>query len=186
MNNMNERLVVGGVALLVGLLLGWAVHGLTSYSPATETVTSFDGWRTACPASTAKEQGCEIVQDIMDSKTKSEIARVLITRDNGKQALGITLPLGVSLEPGVGLSFGKDPVQLIAYRTCNQGGCTAETPFDDKLQAAFNAGKDGRIIFAGLDNKPIPVPLILKGFGAAQKDYRRSEAKRGSWFWRMW
>jgi invasion protein IalB len=188
MNNMNERLVVGGVALLVGLLLGWAVHGLTSYSPATETVTSFDGWRTACPAATAatKDQSCAIVQDIMDSKTKTEIARILIARDNGKQVLGITLPLGVSLEPGVGLSFGTSPVQLIGYRTCNQGGCTAEAPFDDKMQAAFNGGKDGRILFAGLDNKPIPVPLTLKGFDAAQKAYRRNEAKRGSWFWRMW
>jgi len=186
MNKMTERLVVGGVALLVGLALGWMVHGLTGYSTTTETVTNIQDWRTACPPATSKDQNCEMIQDILDSKTHSEIASVAIARDGGKQMLGVTLPLGVALEPGVGLSFGTDPVQVIQYRTCSPRGCLAELLLDDKLQASLNAGKDGRLLFAGLDNKPVEIPLSLKGFSAAQKLYRSNEAKRGSWFWRMW
>ena len=186
MNKMTERLVVGGVALLVGLLLGWIGHGLTGYSTNTETVTTIQDWRTACPAATAKDQNCEIVQDILDGKSHSEIARVAIARDNGKAVIGVTLPLGVSLEPGIGIVFGTDPAKVFPYRSCNAQGCVVEIALDDKLQASLNAGKDGRILFMGLDNKPAAVPLSLKGYADAQRAYRNNEAKRGSWFWRMW
>lgn len=185
MNNMTDRLVVGVIALLVGLGLGWAGHGLLRYSMTTETITSFQDWRTACPAATTKEQGCEIIQDIVDGKNHSEIAHIAIARDNGKPVIGITLPLGVALEPGMGLSFGTDPVKPIPYRTCNGSGCIAELTIDDKMQAALDAGKDGKVIFAGLDSKPIAIPLSLKGYGDAQRAYRNNEAKRGSWIWRM-
>jgi invasion protein IalB len=186
MNKMTERLVVGGVALLVGLLLGWMVHGVTGYSTNTETMTNNQDWRVACPPATAKDQYCELIQDILDSKTHSEVASIAIARDSGKPVLGITLPLGVALEPGVGLAFGSDPEQDIEYRTSSSRGCLAEVPLDDKLQASLNAGKDGRLLFAGLDNKPVEIPLSLKGFSDAQKLYRSNEAKRGFWFWRMW
>jgi invasion protein IalB len=186
MNTMTDRLVVGGGALVVGLVLGWAVHGLAGYNPATETVTNSQDWRTACPPATAKDQNCELVQDILDSKSHSEIASIAVASDAGKHVLAITLPMGVALEPGVGISFGSDPVQVIQYRTCNMRGCLAELPVDDKLQASLNAGKNGRVLFAGLDNKPVEIPLSLKGFAEAQKLYRSNEAKRGSWFWRMW
>ena len=100
--------------------------------------------------------------------------------------IAVTLPLGVALEPGVGINFGTDPVKPVAYRTCNMSGCIAVIPLDDKLQASLDAGKDGKLIFAGLDNKPIAIPLSLKGFGDAQRAYRSNEAKRSSWIWRMW
>jgi invasion protein IalB len=183
---MTERLVVGGVALVVGLGLGWVGHGLTRYNPATETVTAFQDWRSACPPAAAQQQSCELVQDILDGKSRSEIARVVIAKDSGKQVVGITLPLGVALLPGMGISFGTDAVKVVQYRTCNGQGCIAELPLDDKLQASFDAGKDGKLIFAGMDNKPVSVLLSLKGFADAQRDTRNNEARRGSWFWRMW
>jgi len=177
---------VGGGALALGLVIGWAVHGLAGYGATTETVTSFDDWRTACPAATLKDANCEIVRDIVDDKSHNPIARVAIIRDKGKPAIGITLPLGVVLEPGMGISFGTDPAKTAPYRTCTQAGCIAEVMIDDKLQAGLDAGKDGKLIFAGPDAKPAAVPLGLKGFAAAQRAYRSNEAKRGSWFWRMW
>jgi invasion protein IalB len=186
MNKMYELLIVGGVALLVGLLLGWMVHGVTAYNTGTETVTASQDWRTACPAATAKDQHCEVVQDIVDGQSHNEIARVAFGVDASKKVMGITLPLGVALQPGIGLIFGTDPAKVFPYRTCNAQGCMAEVPLDDKIQASLNAGKDGRILFMGLDNKPAAVPLSLKGYADAQRVYRNNEAKRGSWFWRMW
>ncbi len=185
---MTQRLVVGGIALVAGLVIGWAGHGLASYSKTTETITTNQDWRTACPAAATavKGQTCEIVQDILDGKTHNEIARIALATDNGKRVLGITLPLGVALEPGVGLIFGKDPVKVIPYRTCNTQGCIAEIPLDDKIQASLDAGIDGKVLFDGLDNKPVGIPLSLKGLKDAQAVYRSNEAKRGSSFWRMW
>ena len=99
------------------------------------------------------------------------------------------MPLGVALEPGVGLSLGnEEPMRTAKYRTCTQQGCIADLPIDDKLQAvARMPARMGRLLFAGAnDNKPIAIPLSLKGYGAAKRAYNNGEAKRGSWFWRMW
>ena len=185
---MNQALVTGAAALVAGLVIGWAAHGVAGYSKNAETITTSQDWRTACPAAATatKDQTCEIVQDILDSKTHNEIARIAIANDNGKRVLGITLPLGVALEPGIGLTFGKDPVKVIPYRTCNTQGCIAEVPLDDKLQASLDAGVDGRVLFDGLDQKPVGIPLSLKGLKDAQSVYRDNEAKRSSVFWRMW
>ena len=97
------------------------------------------------------------------------------------------MPLGVALEPGVGLAFGTDPMRTAKYRTCTEQGCIVDIVIDDKLQAALDAGKDGRLLIATVnDTKPIAIPLSLKGYGAAKRAYNRAETKRASWFWRMW
>jgi len=186
MNQMTERLVVGGGALALGLVIGWAVHGLTGHGTTTQTVTTYDDWRTACPAATTKDANCEIVRDIVNDKTKNLVARVAIIRDKGKPAIGITLPLGVILEAGMSISFGSDPAKPVPYRTCTMNGCVSEIMIDDKLQAALDAGKDGKLLFVGPDGKAVELPLGMKGYAAAQRGYRSFEAKRASWFWRMW
>jgi invasion protein IalB len=72
------------------------------------------------------------------------------------------------------------------YRTCTLQGCIVDIPIDQKLQAALNTGKDGRLLFAGVsDSKPIAIPVSLTGFIDAQRAYHREEAKRASWYWRM-
>ena len=189
MTNLTQRLAIGGGALVVGLLIGWAVRGVTGYNTATQSMTSYDAWRVACPAATQKDVGCEMVQDVVDSQSKSEIARVAIGQmPGGKLTLDITMPLGVALEAGVGLSLGDEKQMRTAkYRTCTQQGCIVDIQVDDAMQTALNSGKDGRLLFAGAnDNKPIAIPLSLKGYGAAKRAYNNGEAKRASWFWRMW
>ena len=186
MNKMTERLVVGGAALIIGLVLGWAIRGVTSYSMTTETVTAFQDWRTACPAATQKQAPCEMIQDVIDEKNHGTVARVAITRDNGKQVIGFTMPFGVALEPGIGLVVGKDPVKVYQYRTCNQIGCIAEATIDDKLAAALKGATEAKLMFAGLDGKPIAVPVSLKGYNDAHRAYASAESKRASWFWRLW
>jgi invasion protein IalB len=83
--------------------------------------------------------------------------------------------------------LGTEPARTVKYRTCLAQGCIADFPIDDKLQASLNAGKDGNILITGLTSeKPIAIPLSLKGYGAAKRVYDNGEAKRTSWFWRMW
>ena len=191
MTNLTQKLAIGGGALVVGLVAGWATHGVVGYNTATQSMTSYDSWRLACPAASQKDVSCEIVQDILDSQSQTEIARIAIGKPrNGKPTIDITMPLGVALEPGVGLRFGDDPKEALRtekYRTCTQQGCIADIVIDDKLQASLNAGKDGQLLFASAtDGKPIAIPVSLKGYATAKRAYENGEAKRNSWFWRMW
>ncbi|HXR95354.1 MAG TPA: invasion associated locus B family protein [Rhizomicrobium sp.] len=187
MTNLTERLVIGVVALLVGLAVGWAVRGVVSYNTGTQAVTAYGSWRVACPAASQPNVNCELVQDVMDSQSHQEIVRIAVGKlPDGKSALDLVLPLGVALEPGVGLVMGTNPMHTAKYRTCTQQGCIVDIPLDQKLQKEFDEGKDGKVVFAGSnDNKPIAIPLSLTGYADAQRAYRRDEAKRASWYWRM-
>ena len=184
-----ERLIVGGVALLVGLLLGWMIRGVTTYNVHAAQVATYDDWRVTCPPADAKELACELSTDLVDKSQPngSVLARATITTDrDGKQILGFTLPVGVALEAGMGLRIGKDPVKVYQYRTCNTVGCIATTPFDNNLANALKNTDDAAVLFAGLDGKPVSVPFSFKGYQQAMSAWKSSEAKRHSWFWRLW
>lgn len=187
MTNLTQKLVIGAIALVIGLLVGWAVRGVASYNTSTQAVTAYGSWRVACPAATQANVNCEMVQDVMDGQTHEELVRIAVGRlPDGKPALDLVMPLGVALEPGVGLVMGTNPMITAKYRTCTQQGCIVDLPLDQKLQKQFDDGKDGKIVLAGAtDNKPIAIPLSLTGYADAQRAYHRDEAKRGSWFWRM-
>jgi invasion protein IalB len=188
MTNMTQKLVIGAVTLVVGLVIGWAVRGLTGYNTATQAVTAYGSWRVACPAANQAKLNCEMVQDVLDSQSHQEIVRIAIgNMPNGKSALDMVLPLGVALQQGVAVQMGTDPARTAPYRTCTEQGCIVDLPIDAKLQASLESGKDGKLVFEGAnDNKPIAIPISLTGFNDAQHAYRRDEAKRGSWFRRMW
>jgi len=184
-----ERLIVGGAALLVGLLLGWMVRGVATYNIHTANVASYEDWRVACPAAETKDVTCELSTDVVD-KTQANgnvIARVSITTDkDGKQTMGFILPFGVALEAGMGLRIGKDPVKVYQYRTCNTVGCIATTPFDDTLAASLKTADDAAVMLAGLDGKAVSVPMSFKGYKASVAAWKSGDARRKSWFWRLW
>jgi invasion protein IalB len=186
MNKMTERLVLGAAALVIGLIVGWAVRGVATYNTGTQTVTTYQDWRTACPPATLKDQKCQMMQDVMDTKSGQGVAQIAIGNQDNKDQFVTTLPLGLALEPGVGLVIGSDPVRVFPYRTCGQGGCIAVLALDDKTETALKSAKDGKILVAGLDGKPVAIPLSLKGYSDAYSSWHSTEAKRTSWFWRLW
>jgi invasion protein IalB len=96
------------------------------------------------------------------------------------------MPFGVALEPGIGLRIGKNPVKVIQYRTCNQIGCIAVTDLDDKMLASLKGAKDAQLLFAGMDGKPVGVPISLNGYNDAHRAYASEESRRANWFWRLW
>jgi len=184
-----ERVIVGGVALLVGLLVGWMVRGVTTYNVHATEVSTYDDWRVACPSAEIKDSACEVTTDLLDKSQPNSpvLARATITTDkDGKQIMGFTLPLGVALEAGMGMRIGKDPVKVIQYRTCNTVGCIATTPFDANLSNQLKGTDDVAVLFAGLDGKPVSVPFSFKGYQTSLSAWKSAESKRHSWFWRLW
>jgi invasion protein IalB len=182
-----ERLIVGGVALLVGLLLGWMVRGVATYNIKAASVATYDDWRVACPSADTKDANCELVTEVSDKQSGNAIARVTITTDkDSKPIIGFTLPHMVALEAGMGLQVGNDPVKVFPYRSCNQLGCLSTAPYDEKLAASVKGASQAFVMFATLDGKPIKVPMSTKGYPKALSAWKSGDAKRHSWFWRLW
>lgn len=187
-----ERLALGFVTLLVGLLLGWMVRGVATYNPNAGMAQTFQDWRMACPAAATKQSSCELDSDVVDENGEqpTSLARVTVTTDNSgktpKPILGFTVPLGVALEPGLGLLIDKDPVKVVPYRTCNSVGCIAVIDLDDKLAKSMDSASDVRLAVMGLDGKQQRITVSLKGYHTARGAYKSAEARRHNWFWRLW
>ena len=65
-------------------------------------------------------------------------------------------------------------------------GCIAVVPANDDLEKQIAETSDASINVARLDNKTVALPFSTKGFADARKAYKSFEAKRSSWWWRLW
>jgi invasion protein IalB len=193
--NLNiERLVIGGGALVLGLLAGWMIRGVATYNTASESSTVYNDWRVFCPQAQMENVSCEISGDIVDPELKATIARISIAKDFRNkenpdgEVIAYTLPPNVLLPNGVGVQVGKEPVKTVKYRSCNQQGCVAITPLDDTMINAMRAGTDTKISFIGAqpNAKAQTLTVSYNGFNAARRAYERGNSKRTSWFWRLW
>ena len=180
------RSLMAGTVLIVGLAVGWFGHQWRSAPPDAPTITIYADWRLACPPSAMKDASCEMQQDVLDSKTHSELARLSILQLDGENTLLITVPYNVLLEPGLGLGFGKDKPLVYPYETCNGVGCVVRTKLNDALRASLGKTDPARVLFAGLDGKAVGLPLSTKGFNEATSVYDNAQAKRHSWWRRLW
>ena len=111
--------------------------------------------------------------------------QLAVATTKGKTILSVNVPLGVLLPAGAALVLGTDQPKIFAYRTCTQSGCIADVTLDDKMVAALNAAKDGKVLVAGLDQKAVAIPISLKGYSDAARALHSAEQRRSSWLWRM-
>jgi len=186
LNSTAMRSVLAALLLVVGLIAGWFGHRALSSPPDIPTVLVFQDWRVACPTSTDKDASCEIQQDVLDDKSHAELARLSIFRLKDVNTMVVTVPYNVLLDPGIGLGLGNDKPRLYPFETCNGVGCVVRIAFDDALAKAVGAAPQARILFAGLDGKPVGLPFSLKGYTDALRVFNNTEAKRHSWWRRLW
>jgi invasion protein IalB len=186
MNSTTVRAGLGAVLLLIGLAAGWFAHKAVNGAPDIAMISVYDDWRLACPPTTQPDGTCEMQQDVLDAKTHNELARLSIFRLKGDNTLIVTVPFNVLLEPGLALGFGNDKPLVYPYETCNGVGCIARLKFDDTLRAALSKTTQARVLFAGLDGKPVGLPFSVKGFNAAAAAFDSAEARRHSWWRRLW
>jgi invasion protein IalB len=187
---------VWGGLFIVGALLGWIGRGVIAGPADVPTVQVFQDWRVICPARKNSDKDkntskhCTIVSDIADPQSGQTVASVSIMTEVDKdkkesKIIVVNVPLGVALEPGLGLKFGSD-TKSAAYKTCLQGGCVAVLPDSDEIEKTIGETSDASIVVAGLDNKSVAVPFSTKGFVEARKAYENFEAKRANLWWRLW
>jgi len=185
-NSTPVRSAIVAVVAIVCLAIGWFGHKALAAPPDVPTVSVYQDWRVACPPTSNKAGTCEIQQDVLDSQTHSELARLAIFQLNGSNTLIVTVPFNVLLDPGIGLGLGNDKPRVYPFETCNTVGCVVRIPFDDNLAKAVGAAPQARILLAGLDGKPVGLPFSLKGYQDALAAFSSAEAKRHSWWRRLW
>jgi invasion protein IalB len=186
MNSVTMRSILAAVLLLVGLAAGWFGHKALSSAGDIPTIALYQDWRLACPAASQKEGSCEMQQDVLDAKTHSELARLSIFNLKGDTTMLVTVPYNVLLEPGLALSFGTAKPMVYQYETCNGVGCVVRLKVDDALRASLGGPDQARVLFAGLDGKPVGLPFSSKGFNDAVAAFDGAEARRHSWWRRLW
>ena len=179
------RIALPILLFVVGGLAGWIGHGLAAAPPDVASIHVYDDWRLACPAPSA-EGSCAMVQDVVDSRSHSEIAHLALGRAKTGMELIVTMPFDVLLAPGMGLAIDKQKIRVYPYQTCNSIGCIATVPLDDKLMASLRDAKDARILFAALNDKPVGVSFSLNGFDNANDALSDFEARRNSWWRKIW
>jgi len=172
---------------LVGGLGGWITRGFLAGPADVPTMNVFDDWRLFCPARKEAAASCEVSQDVVDQKSGMRIARFVLLKDKDKSAVvALTVPLQVLLEPGIGLKIGDDQVRVFQFKTCTEDGCLSVIPMDDKMQTALGKSDKLGVVVAQPNGKAVELPFSMKGYGVAFAAFLSNEAKRNSWWRRLW
>jgi invasion protein IalB len=187
-----QALVWFGI-ILVGALIGWISRGALAGPEDVPTMTVYQDWRLTCPSTKEKDATCRLSQDVVDSQSGQSIASLVyfkdVPKDKTKESsmvLAVTVPLGVLLEPGVGMKLGADDMKVYQYKTCTQSGCIAVIPVNDDMLKTIKNAQVAELAVVGRDGKAVPLPFSIKGFTDAYDSYSNSEARHSSWWWRLW
>jgi invasion protein IalB len=128
------------------------------------------GWAVNCK-STAKEKEleCRMSQTVVVKQTGKVLTNVTfrIPADTKKPEIIVQLPLGLNLQAGATFQVDENTPQRLGFRACDRKGCYASSPVSPEVLATLRRGKQLKIGFQNLAEKPITVPLVLDGFGDA-------------------
>ena len=135
----------------------------------------YGDWRAKCveSANPAQQQSsCHVFQDLLQKDTGKRVLHLAIGRLPGKKPLAIiiTLPLGVSLPPGLSIVIDNQFKRQEAMQACFTNGCQAAFELEPVWLQRLARGKQAEVIFYNIHNQPISIPVSLKGIDAALKD----------------
>lgn len=139
-------------------------------APAAAGEPKGPGWAVNCKSeATEKDLECRMSQTVVLKQSGQVLTNVTfrIPADTKKPEIIVQLPLGVSLAPGATFQVDENPAQRLNFRACDRSGCFAISPVTPEMLAILKRGKQIKIGFQNLAEKPITVPLSLEGFGDA-------------------
>jgi invasion protein IalB len=94
-------------------------------------------------------------------------AVVIEPEGEGKKILRVTLPLGVSLQPGTRIMVDQGQPMTGPYVICVATGCMADYEASDELIARMKTGQTLHAQGIGETGQPISIPLPLADFTKA-------------------
>jgi invasion protein IalB len=189
-DKMRTQLTRGGIALgllVVGLIAGW-IGGVATAHDGAAKIEVYKDWRLACPSDEDKKGSCALASDIADPSSGEHLAQITMGTQADKpaqQVMVVTVPLTVLIQPGLGIQVGSD-TKTVPFATCVPSGCVATMLLDDKvLDSMRDAPTMGLVVTAG-NGRSINLPISIQGYKAAISTMNWSEARRHSWWRRLW
>ena len=161
-----------------------ALNGLTELprplpdddtSDRVPTISIYKDWRLACGWTAQSKPNCAMATDINDPETSVKLATVTIgaSKDRPSQRLAvITVPLTVLIAPGLEIRLGS-VAHDYPYVTCIPSGCVAVAPMDGALAGEIASASAVGIIVVAENGKSVTLPLSLRGYSAAQREYTK-------------
>ncbi len=154
--------------LALASLLLWS--GLTQAAPTHGE--TFKDWTTYCEKNEAQgTEQCFSVQNITLTETQQRLLNVAVGHQpqSGQPIVILTLPLGISLPPGVKVQVDKGEAFTFPVERCDSSGCIAVFPLQAGLLTALKRGSQAVVTFFDATRKGIGVPVSLSGFTAGYK-----------------
>jgi invasion protein IalB len=172
--------------LVLGLAFGWILRGPGSGGD-TARMAFYNDWRLVCPADKEEKAACGMTSDVVDQRSGTKLAQLALGSQPGKtdEELVISVPLTVLIQPGVGLQIGSD-TKTYPFQTCVATGCVSIVKADDALLKSLNGASSMALVVTAQNGRSISLPVSVKGFGDARKAFNNIEARRHSWWRRLW
>ena len=128
---------------------------------------TYGNWTAKCEeAHDGKEGGCFLLQNLVLRDGGQRVLQVAVGYvPNASEPIALlSLPLGISLPPGVSLRVSDhEPVQIPVER-CEPNGCRAGLKLKDDLLRALRDNTQITVVFHDAQRHPIEVPVKLEGF----------------------
>ena len=166
---------VAALGLLPSLIAGSARAQTGAPSGSEEKIGD---WEFVCPAPVGGAKAkCRIVQNHTVENGQSALLVTILMDDAGKAPVAIvSVPKRVYLAPGIEMSVDGGPGFKLLYETCDDVGCHAGYKVAGDIAAALRKGSVATHKVFDQRQKPVTVPVSLKGFGKALD--RLAEAAR--------
>ncbi|MBI2799749.1 MAG: invasion associated locus B family protein [Gammaproteobacteria bacterium] len=154
------------LGLCAATCLVGVVSGLPTVASAADAET-YGNWTAKCEAAhDGKEGGCFLLQNLVLRDGGQRVLQVAVGYvPNASEPIALlSLPLGISLPPGVSLRVSDhEPVQIPVER-CEPNGCRAGLKLKDDLLRALRDSTQITVVFHDAQRHPIEVPVKLEGF----------------------
>jgi len=139
---------------------------------ATAPAAPASPWIKVCNTNAETSQEVCVVTQELRAETGQPIAVVTIQfgQEPGKYGVGIVVPVGFVLPPGIALNVDGAKQGAAQYTICipptnNQPPvCLAQAPVDENFVTALKKGNKLQLVVVTPQNKQIPIELSLAGF----------------------
>lgn len=149
---------------LTGLLLA-----MMNLSATAQDNNEFGAWSLRCEQPGTNVKACIMFQNLVLKTGGQPVLQfaIGIAPGDANPTVLVSLPLGISLPPGITISIDQGKPATFPVERCEPDGCQAGMKLREQTIEQLRGGKALQITFYDGERQPIPMPLSLNGFGSA-------------------
>ncbi len=147
--------------------VGAALLTLALAAPAAADDPVFGSWTSKCEETQGDKQGgCFIFQNLVLREGGQRVLQIAVgyVPDSHEPIALLSLPLGISLPPGVSIRIADGQPTRFPVERCEPNGCRAGLKLTPALVEQLARSAQLTVTFYDAQRRPIEVPLSLDGF----------------------